>query len=205
MPYAFFFDNTRCTGCRTCQLACKDYKDLSKEQTFRRVYDFETGECTINSEGIVSHNCHLYHVSVSCNHCENPACVSVCPTRAMQKDPATGLVTVDKSQCLGCGYCQMACPYDAPQLYRELGHTTKCDGCKDRIDKGMKPICVESCPLRALDFGDRESLSGRGEAADIAPLPSPDLTKPSLFVRKSPDAQPFSTTEGWVGNSLEVF
>ncbi len=69
-----------------------------------------------------------------------------------------GFVVVNEEVCIGCRYCHMACPYGAPQYNAAKGHMTKCDGCYDRVADGKKPICVESCPLRALDFGPIDEL-----------------------------------------------
>lgn len=205
MTKAFFFDNSRCTGCRTCQLACKDYHDLSIDQTYRKVYDMESGACSMDERGVVTHTCKLYHVAIGCNHCEDPACTKVCPTGAMEKDPETGLVSVDGDKCLGCGYCVMACPYGAPTLDKTVGHTIKCDGCKNRVAEGKKPICVEACPLRALDFGEVEEMKAHGESHDIDPLPSSSYTKPSLYIRMSPDAKSSQAADSRIANPLEVF
>ncbi|EDV9796881.1 dimethyl sulfoxide reductase subunit B, partial [Salmonella enterica subsp. enterica serovar Livingstone] len=81
----------------------------------------------------------------------------VCPSGAMHKRD-DGFVVVNEEVCIGCRYCHMACPYGAPQYNAAKGHMTKCDGCHDRVADGKKPICVESCPLRALDFGPIDEL-----------------------------------------------
>ena len=147
--YAFYFDGTRCTGCKTCEMACKDFKDLDLGFAYRKVYEVTTGETTRDAEGIITTSCVSYPFSMSCNHCDDPACVKVCPTTAMHKDPETGLVSVDTAKCIGCGYCHMACPYNAPKVDRSKGHSVKCDGCADRVAAGEKPVCVEACPARA--------------------------------------------------------
>ncbi len=111
-----------------------------------------------------------YYLSISCNHCEDPACTKVCPSGAMHKRD-DGFVVVNEEVCIGCRYCHMACPYGAPQYNAAKGHMTKCDGCYDRVAEGKKPICVESCPLRALDFGPIDELRKKhGELAAVAPL-----------------------------------
>ena len=108
--YGFYFDSTRCTGCRTCEIACKDYKDLGVDFAYRHVYDCEGGDWQMQSDGTYTQDCFVYHVSLGCQHCDDPACVKVCPTTAMHKDASTGLVSVDEHKCIGCGYCHRACP-----------------------------------------------------------------------------------------------
>lgn len=202
--YAFYFDSTRCTGCRTCEMACKDYKDSSEGIHFRKVYDYEGGTCELDANGICTSSAFVYHVSLGCQHCDDPACVQVCPTGAMHKDADTGIVSVDAGKCIGCGYCHMACPYNVPTVDRTLGHSVKCDGCAERVAEGKNPICVDACPLRALEFGPVEEVSGMGEVADIAPLPPAHYTSPNLYIKATPDAQPADAREGIVANPVEV-
>lgn len=202
--YAFYFDGTRCTGCKTCEMACKDFKDLSVGFAYRKVYEVTAGETVRDENGCINTTCVSYPFSMSCNHCDDPACVHVCPTTAMHKDPETGLVSVDVAKCIGCGYCHMACPYNAPKVDREKGHSVKCDGCADRVAAGEKPVCVEACPARALDFGTVEEMSKLGRVADVAPLPDPSYTNPNLFIKPSEDALPCGAPNGKVANPLEV-
>lgn len=204
--YAFYFDNSRCTGCRTCEMACKDYKNLDNNIRYRKIYDYESGETSLNIDGTVNTNCLMYHLSISCNHCKSPACVDVCPTGAMHKDSKTGLVLVNTKRCIGCGYCHMACPYNSPKVNKKLKYTVKCDGCIERISAGHKPICVEACPLRALDFGSADAMAALSgaEQADIPPLPSSDITGPYLFIKNSPAAVAALADAGFVTNIKEV-
>ena len=83
--YGFFFDASRCTGCKTCEFACKDYKDLTTEFAFRKVYEVAGGETTRDENGCIQTTCFSYNVSSSCQHCDNPACVVACPTGAMHR------------------------------------------------------------------------------------------------------------------------
>lgn len=165
--YAFYFDGTRCTGCKTCEMACKDYKDLDLGIAYRKVYEVTLGETGLDSQGCFTTSCVSYPLSMSCNHCDNPACTKVCPTGAMHKDEETGLVSVDAAKCIGCGYCHMACPYNAPKVDRDKGHSVKCDGCAERLAAGEAPVCVEACPARALAFGPVEQISKLGQLAEI--------------------------------------
>lgn len=202
--YAFYLDTTRCTGCKTCELACKDYKDLDQNFAYRKVFDYEGGSWKDGGDGTYTCDVFCYHISMSCNHCDDPACAKVCPTGAMHKDSETGLVTVDADKCIGCGYCHMACPYNAPKVDREKGHSVKCDGCADRVAQGLNPICVDACPLRALQFGTVEEMSKLGDQANIAPLPESGYTNPNFFLKANSDAKPAGDTSGSVVNILEV-
>ncbi|WP_139651916.1 DMSO/selenate family reductase complex B subunit [Raoultibacter phocaeensis] len=196
MQYGFFFDNTRCTGCKTCELACKDYKGLDASRTYRRVIDYEGGTWETASDGSVTQNCFAYHISLACNHCSDPACTHVCPTGAMHKDEL-GLVWPDETKCIGCGYCTMACPYHAPVIDQVSKKSSKCDGCRDRLTEGKKPICVEACPLRALDFAETSELRGAHPncSSSILPLAAPEYTRPNLFIDVS-DAAAYAAEHG---------
>ena len=188
-------------------MACVDYKDLAVGRRFRRVIDYEGGSCSLLPDGTVETDAFVYHISLACNHCEQPECMHVCPTGAMHKDDL-GLVCVDTQRCIGCGYCTMACPYHAPSIDPAAKQSSKCNGCAERVASGKRPICVEACPLRALDFGEMDELSERhGECgASIKPLPSPDYTHPALMVNLSPAAASLSASgrKGVIGNGDEI-
>lgn len=203
----FYFDSSRCTGCRTCETACKDYYDTPTDINYRKVYDCEGGTCALGEAGTVESMVYTYHVSLGCNHCTDPACTKACPTRAIHRDEEAGLVLIDDTKCIGCGYCAMACPYNAPTVDRDKGHSVKCSGCHERIEAGKEPICVSACPLRALQFGDIDELKAtypNAEVADIAPLPSQDITHPNLIINLCPDAKPSGDASVKVTNTLEV-
>lgn len=202
--YGFYFDSDRCTGCKTCELACKDYKDLGTDVNFRRIYEYTGGTWNQQSDGCWHQDVFAYYMSISCNHCENPACTAVCPTGAMHKNE-DGFVIVNEETCIGCRYCHMACPYDAPQYDAQKGHMTKCDGCYSRVQAGQKPICVDACPLRALDFAPIDELRAKyGDQASIAPLPLAEITHPNLVVKPNKNARPSGDTTGFLGNPREV-
>lgn len=178
MALGFYFDATRCTGCRVCQIACKDRFDLHNAGPMpRRVTTYETGAYPDAS---------LYHTSVGCNHCENPSCVANCPTGAMYKDAETGVVLHNDSLCVGCKSCIMACPYGAPQFDEDAIMIVKCDSCKALRDAGMNPVCVDACMMRALDFGDVDELRakhGDGLVNEIPALGSASGTTPNILVK----------------------
>lgn len=203
--YGFFFDNSRCTGCHTCEMACVDFNNLVAGRKYRRVIDYEGGSCELSADGAVKTTAYCYHISLACNHCANPECVHVCPTGAMHKDEL-GLVCVDAHKCIGCGYCTIACPYHAPSINPEARQSSKCNGCSQRVAQGKRPICVEACPLRALEFDDIDELRRRHPDAvsDVVPLPSSEYTSPNLIMNLSPAAAKSQKGDGFIANASEI-
>ncbi len=184
--YGFFIDTEKCTGCKTCHVSCKDRKDLPIDVKWRRVYEYGGGDWMENGDGTFEQSVFSYYLSIGCNHCSNPVCVSACPTASMHKRSLDGIVQVDPSLCIACHACAKACPYDAPQFDAVKGVMTKCDGCSDRIEDGKGAICVESCPLRALEFAPIDELREKyGDNADISGLPDSSITEPNLVVKKN--------------------
>ncbi|WP_299802583.1 DMSO/selenate family reductase complex B subunit [uncultured Shewanella sp.] len=205
MQLGFYVDTAICSGCKACMVSCKDKNDLNVGRNFRRVYEYAGGSCTDNGNGVFSQSVFAYYTSISCNHCDTPACTKACPTGAMHKRIEDGLVLVHDDICIGCSSCAQACPYDAPQLDEARGKMTKCDGCIDRLNAGKQPMCVDSCIHRALDFGPIDELRAKyGETAEIAPLPAASITKPNLILRVHPDGQPVGSGAGSVVNPNEV-
>ena len=149
MQLGFFFDQTRCSGCYTCIAACRQWHHSQADR--RRVETFEEGEFPAVK---------VTFLSLSCLHCESPACVSACPTGALWKRKEDGIVLVNSEDCLGkadCGQCSLACPYGAIGFGVDE-RVDKCDFCRRRMEAGEKPICVLACTTRALDFGPLEEL-----------------------------------------------
>ena len=179
MSLGFYVDVQRCIGCRTCQVACKDRHNLQAAgPRTRRVGSFECG--TYPEVG-------MFHLTVSCNHCENPACVANCPTGAMYKS-ADGIVLHDDDVCIGCKTCMSSCPYGAPQYSEEKDLIIKCDSCKALREAGMNPVCVDACMTRALDFGDTDELKSKYGSDLVSELPclgGADITAPNLLIKPS--------------------
>lgn len=177
MAFGFYFDMTRCIGCRACQVACKDKNRLEVGTLYRNVKSYTVGTFP---------NVKSYSYSGSCNHCENPICLANCPTGAISK-AEDGTVVQDQNKCIGCRMCVMSCPYGHPQYFPEKSVSGKCDGCYGLRANGDQPACVAGCPNRALDAGDVDELRKKyGNDLDkgtIVVLPSPDLTQPNLLVK----------------------
>jgi len=146
---SFFFDQSRCSGCLACVAACK--------QRYKGNHPRRWVECI--EEGVFPF-VKVSFLSLSCSHCVDPQCIAACPVRAILKRDQDGIVLVDSDACLresACGACADACPYHAVRFDDE-GRMDKCDFCFDRIDCGLKPLCVSACPARALDYGSVEEL-----------------------------------------------
>ena len=164
--YGFFFDMNRCYACQACSIACKDWNEIEPgAEKWMTVYEWESGTFP---------NLRLHSLAFSCAHCENPACVKVCPVGATYKDPETGIVRQDYDKCIGCRMCMSACPYtgvrsfnweepkyslahavgdaDAPEHQKHV--VEKCTFCYQRISKGETPACMDLCPARARHWGD---------------------------------------------------
>lgn len=190
--YGFYVNTNECLGCRMCIIACKDKNDLPIGEKFRRVYDYSGGSWTVDDNGVMSpSDLFSYAVSTGCHHCASPACFAVCPVGAIEKRQ-DGIVWIDETACTGCGSCATACPFDAPYVSKVTNTARKCDFCKDLIDNGENPVCVQSCPVRCLEYGELEDLkAAHPDAVDtLAPLPEDADTMPSSLYsrhRMNPD------------------
>lgn len=177
-------------------MACKDKNNLEVGRNFRRVTEYAGGEWQ-QVHGAWQQDVFAYYVSVACNHCAKPACVDVCPKNAITKRADNGLVLIDQQKCIGCRDCEDACPYEAPQYNRAIRRMSKCDGCIEQVTAGGQPSCVDSCPQRAIEFGDIEELRRKhGNVAALAPLPDAATTQPSLVVKLPRNARPVGDKRG---------
>jgi anaerobic dimethyl sulfoxide reductase subunit B len=200
---AFYYDQSVCTGCKACQIACKDDNNLDAGVRWRRVAEINGGDW-IQQGATWVQDIFTYHLSISCNHCADPICKEVCPAKAITKRD-DGIVLIDQDKCIGCRYCEWACPYSAPQYQSDKGKMSKCDFCYNYIDEGLPPACVAACPMRALDFGELEELQAKyGPIDNIYPLPDPTLTKPALVVTPHKSATLVATHGVKIGNSEEI-
>ncbi len=174
----FFYDQSRCTGCRTCSVACKTWHELPPGPLkYLRIYEYEKGTFP---------DVRLHFQWVPCYHCQEPACVSSCPAGAMHKEEKYGAVLVDEERCDGCRICYDACPYGAPVFESDdvQAKARKCDMCIDRLESGQQPLCILSCPTRALDFGPLYELVARyGDRHDLDDMPSSLTTRPAVVFR----------------------
>jgi formate dehydrogenase iron-sulfur subunit len=163
----FLIDMTKCTGCRACQVACKQWNQLEAEET-----EFFSGEGYQNPPAmseytftrikffdyrIKGQNEFIFFKEM-CMHCNDPACASVCPVSAFKKTKE-GPVIYKADRCIGCRFCMVACPFGVPKYEwsKALPLVRKCTGCYSRIREGLKPACATTCPT-AITYGPRNEM-----------------------------------------------
>jgi len=154
------YDATLCVGCKACMVACREANGLEPEDTESR-WD-SPDSLSGNVKNIIKYyddGEHSTFMKMQCMHCVDPGCVSACMIGAFQKREH-GIVTWDGSKCVGCRYCQIACPYGVPQFEwdKTFPKIVKCELCAHRIAEGGIPACVEVCPRHAVIYGTRDDL-----------------------------------------------
>lgn len=167
--YRFHFRMDRCVGCQCCVVACNEQNNNPSTVNWRRVGEIEGG---------IYPDTKRYHLSMACNHCLDPACLTGCPTDAYEKDEKTGVVKHKAEECIGCQYCTWNCPYGVPQFNPERNIVTKCDMCYVRIGDGMAPACAAACPETAIliEKVSVEEWKGNHSQANAPHMPDSKIT-----------------------------
>jgi len=181
VQYGFYFDQSRCIGCGACAVACKDWNDIAPGPVkYLRVYEWEQGSWPTPE---------VFIALGRCMHCANPVCVDACPNHAIYKEGDFGAVLIDSAACKGTRQCFVACPYGAPTFASDTPgeKANMCHMCIDRLEQGVKPICVLACGMRALDFDTMDNLHKKyGTNADLLGMPSSKDTTPSVVYKPHP-------------------
>lgn len=199
----FVIDKKSCIACHACAVACKVENNLPDNVWWNRI--LTEGGSNADTPAGTYPNLSLANIAVACQHCENPACVKVCPVGATYKDPDTGAIRQDYNKCIGCRMCMSACPYtgvrsfnweepsyaigqamgdaDIPQHQKHV--VEKCTMCWHRLAKDLAPACVEVCPARVRYFGDLDDPNSKvsqliRERAHMRLLPERG-TNPSVY------------------------
>lgn len=165
--YAFEVDLDACSGCKACVAGCHSLNGLNDNETWREV------GLLIGTPPDAKHSLQQT-ITSACHHCADPGCMSGCPVKAYDKDPATGIVRHLDDQCIGCQYCVMKCPYEVPKFSEKLGIVRKCDMCVNRLAVGEAPACVQSCPNGAIKISlvkPAEIKARYSESGQTANLP----------------------------------
>ena len=142
--WRFVFDMTTCIGCHACEVACGEQNGLPTDTAWRRVGEIEIGSFP---------SARRFHMSMACNHCVNPTCLTGCPANAYVKHkegPLSGIVAHLDDECIGCGYCTWTCSYEVPVFQPDRRIVTKCDMCAPRMLEGRGPACADVCPTNAI-------------------------------------------------------
>ncbi len=167
--YAILFDASHCTGCRACQVACKQWNDLPGEATENHgsyenppSLSADTWLRMKFTEGVEGGEVFWDFTRDACMHCSSAACVESCPTAAVHYVEG-GVVVVDQDWCIGCRNCVQACPYNAIHFDEGKGVVQKCTLCYDRVSNGLPPACVKACPTGALTTGTLAELEAAAQ------------------------------------------
>lgn len=168
---AFLIDTTRCTACRSCQVACKQWNKLPAEATVNRGSYENPPNLTpqlYNQVRFIEQekNGELQWLFLNkrCMHCGEAGCLKVCPSAGALFRTGDGLIGYNQDKCISCNYCVNGCPFDVPR-YDGGNKVTKCHGCLDRVSNGLPPACVKACPTGTLQFGERDKLIAKAKAA----------------------------------------
>jgi len=155
-------DLTRCNGCQSCALACKVANRMPQPETVPTKLDSSALSFVDTRQNAAGE---AVFVKRQCMNCVHPACVSACTVGALRKT-AEGPVTYESSKCIGCRYCQYACPFGVPAYEWDnvFGLISKCQMCFQRVAVGQQPACVAACPNGALHFGKRQALVAQAHA-----------------------------------------
>jgi len=162
--YVKLYDGSKCTGCRGCQLACKQWNQLPAKQTentgtYQNPPELQPNtwmlmrfQETSNGNGVK-----WFFRNEACMHCTDAGCVTVCPSGALYYTKY-GTVGLDRDKCIGCKECIFACPFEVPKYDPATDKVAKCDMCLSRIENDMIPACVKACPTGALLFGEKKKM-----------------------------------------------
>ena len=167
-----YIDTSTCIGCKACEAACQEWNDLKTAAT-RQQGSYQTlPELEANFWNLIRFNerqtadgdMMWLMRKDQCMHCAEPGCLAACPAPGAIVQYANGIVDVDATKCIGCGYCATGCPFDVPKFQARSGKMAKCTLCVDRVEVGLEPACIKACPTGCLNFGTKEDMVALGNA-----------------------------------------
>ena len=173
---AKLIDESKCIGCKACQVACMNWNDLRDEVgTNVGVYDNPSDltpsswtlmrffEVEPNTDDGQRGNLEWLIRKDGCMHCDDPGCLKACPAPGAIVKYANGIVDFISENCIGCGYCVKGCPFDIPRISGTDNKAYKCTLCSDRVPVGLEPACVKTCPTGAILFGSKPDMLNYAE------------------------------------------
>jgi formate dehydrogenase iron-sulfur subunit len=168
--YAKLVDISRCIGCKGCEVACKEWNELGIEPTenfgsFQSHRDLtpDTWLLMRFNEVDVNGEPEWLIKKDACLHCEEPGCLYACPAPGAIVQYENGIVDFKQDNCIGCQLCVSGCPFDIPRFNVETRRVYKCNMCVDRVEAGLEPACVKTCPTNAIAWGTKEDMVALGE------------------------------------------
>ena len=171
-PVGKLIDVTKCIGCKACTAACFEWNDL-REEIGNGVGNYD--------ESVVDLSDQMWSVmrfaeidtpdgrvewlmrKDSCLHCADPGCIKACPSPGAIVQYANGIVDFNQANCIGCGYCVAGCPFNIPRISKKDNKAYKCTMCSDRLQVGLEPVCVKTCPSGAITFGTKKEMVAKAE------------------------------------------
>src|SRR5437763_7721308 len=170
---AKLIDVSKCIGCKACQVACLEWNDMKEKVGINQgVYD-NPRDLTPASFTVMrytewvnpdSKNLEWLIRKDGCMHCADPGCLKACPAPGAIVQYQNGIVDVNPEACIGCRMCETGCPFDIPRYSEQTSKMAKCTLCVDRVQVGLEPACVKSCPTGCLEFGDKTDLVAHATA-----------------------------------------
>jgi formate dehydrogenase iron-sulfur subunit len=159
-------DTTTCIGCKACEVACVEWNGYPvRPTTFDNTYQ-TMPNTEWNYWNLIRFNEHENEDGTfqwlmrkdQCMHCEDPGCLKACPADGAIVQYSNGIVDFQQEHCIGCQYCVTGCPFDIPRFNPETKKVFKCTLCSDRVNAGLEPACIKSCPTGCLHFGSKEDM-----------------------------------------------
>jgi len=164
-------DTSTCIGCKACEVACQEWNDLhivpteqrgtyqtmpSLDANYWNLIQFREREIGPDFAWLLRKD--------GCMHCADPGCLKACPAPGAIVQYQNGIVDVNPEACIGCRMCETGCPFDIPRYSEQTSKMAKCTLCVDRVQVGLEPACVKSCPTGCLEFGDKTDLVAHANA-----------------------------------------
>ena len=168
---AKLIDESKCIGCKACQVACQEWNELREEignnvGVYDNPSDLSASSWTLMRFAEVEdkdNNLSWLIRKDGCMHCADPGCLKACPAPGAIVQYSNGIVDFKQEACIGCGNCITGCPFNIPRISKKDNKAYKCTLCSDRVAVGLEPACVKTCPTGAITFGSKEDMVSYGE------------------------------------------